>query len=42
MLRADNSGKRYLKLKSDEAAKAAAWEGDDDAVASDDAPHIEL
>ena len=42
LLRADNSGKRYLKLKSDEAAKAAAWEGDDDAVASDDAPHIEL
>ena len=30
LLRAANGGKRYLKMKSDEAAKAAAWARDDD------------
>ena len=49
LLRAANGGKRYLKMQSDEAAKAAAWAGDDDEYGGgggssddDDAPHIPL
>ena len=36
--------KRYLKLQSDAAAKAAAWDGDDAAraMAVEDGPSIEL
>ena len=44
LLRAANGNKRYLKLKSDAAAKAAAWDGDEAAiaVAVEDGPSIEL
>ena len=53
LLRAANGGKRYLKIQSDEAAKAAAWAGDDDEYGGgggssdddmddDDEPHIPL
>ena len=53
LLRAANGGKRYLKMQSDEAAKAAAWAGDDDEYGGgggssdddmddDDEPHIPL
>ena len=51
LLRAANGGKRYLKMQSDEASKAAAWAGDDDEYGGgggssdddmddDDEPHI--
>jgi hypothetical protein len=44
LLRAANGNKRYLKLQSDAAAKAAAWDGDDAAraMAVEDGPSIEL
>ena len=39
-----NGNKRYLKLQSDAAAKAAAWDGDEAAIAMavEDGPPIEL
>ena len=44
LLRAANGNKRYLKLQSDAAAKAAAWDGDDAAMAMavEDGPSIGL
>ena len=33
LLREANGNKRYLKLQSDAAAKAAAWDGDEAAIA---------
>ena len=44
LLRAANGNRRYLKLQPDAAAKAAAWDGDEAAiaVAVEDGPPIEL
>ena len=44
LLRAANGNRRYLKLQPDAAAKAAAWDGDEAAiaVAVEDGPPVEL
>ena len=44
LLRAANGNRRYLKLQPDAAAKAAAWDGDDAAIAmaAEGGPSIEL